>query len=76
MTRFDAPKIVEMLNRKLSNGTTLYVATDERDKSFFEPIRERYDVVFLDDVLHELEGVNSKFNEVRRRCFQYGCISL
>jgi hypothetical protein len=60
VTRFEAPKIVEMLSRKLSNNTTLYIATDERDKSFFKPIQERYDVVFLDDFKHELEGVNSK----------------
>ena len=60
MTRFDAPKIVQMLDRKLANGTTLYIATDERDKSFFDPIRQRYDAVFLDDFVHELEGVNSK----------------
>jgi hypothetical protein len=49
-----------MLSRKLSDNTTLYIATDERDKSFFKPMQERYDVVFLDDFLHELEGVNSK----------------
>jgi hypothetical protein len=51
---------VEMLGRKLQNGTTLYIATDERDKEFFKPIQEQYDVVFLDDFKHELEEVNSK----------------
>ena len=79
VTRFDAPKIVEMLNRKLSNGTTLYIATDERDKSFFDPIQERYDAVFLDDFVHELEGVNTNYYGMidqlvasRGRLF-YGC---
>jgi hypothetical protein len=49
-----------MLTKKLSDNTTLYIATDERNKTFFDPIRERYDVVFLDDVISEIEGVNSK----------------
>jgi hypothetical protein len=79
VTRFDAPKIVEMLNKKLTNGTTLYIATDERDKAFFDPIRERYDAVFLDNFVHELEGVNTNYYGMidqlvasRGRIF-YGC---
>lgn len=60
-TRVDAPVILEKLRRKLANGTTLYIATDERDKAFFQPIRDQYDVVFLDDfIATELVGVNSE----------------
>jgi len=29
----------------------LYIATDERDKSFFEPIKEHHDIRFLDDYM-------------------------
>ena len=61
-TRVDADKIVQQLNRVLNNTNTLYIATDERKKSFFKPIVDQYaNVFFLDDFQQELEGVNSKF---------------
>jgi hypothetical protein len=34
---------------------------DERDKSFFKPLRDYYDVVFLDDFIPVLAGINSKY---------------
>lgn len=60
-TRVEAPVILEQLKRVLDADTTLYIATDERDKSFFKPIVDYYpDVVFLDDVMEELGDINSK----------------
>lgn len=62
-TRVDGSQIVEQLKKVLDDGTTLFIATDERDKSFFKAIIDQYaDVVFLDDFKTELEGVNSKFS--------------
>ena len=59
-TRVDATKILKQLKRVLDDGTSLYIATDEQDKSFFQPIVDNYaDVVFLDDFISEVEGVNS-----------------
>ena len=59
-TRVDASKILEQLKRVLDDKTTLYIATDERDKSFFKDIVDHYpDVVFLDDVIGELGDINS-----------------
>ncbi|KAG7366864.1 GDP-fucose protein O-fucosyltransferase [Nitzschia inconspicua] len=79
VTRFEAPKIVEMLSKKIVDNSTLYIATDERNKTFFDPIKARYDVVFLDDVVSELEGVNTNYYGMidqlvasRGRIF-YGC---
>jgi hypothetical protein len=61
-TRVDANKILVQLKKVLSEETTLYIATDERDKSFFKPIVDHFaDVVFLDDVLGEIKGINSAF---------------
>mmetsp|Transcript_14650 Transcript_14650/g.34054 ORF Transcript_14650/g.34054 Transcript_14650/m.34054 type:complete len:682 (+) Transcript_14650:88-2133(+) len=61
-TRVDAPKILKQLRRVLDEGTSLYIATDERDKSFFQPIVDHFaDVVFLDDFLSEVEGVNTNY---------------
>lgn len=78
-TRAEAPAIVGMLSRKLKDNATLYIATDERDKAFFGPIQERYDVLFLDDFMSELEGINSNYYGMidqlissRGRLF-YGC---
>jgi Holliday junction resolvase RusA-like endonuclease len=58
-TRISADEIYENVHDVLTENKTVYVATDERDKSFFDPLREHYDLVFLDDFKHELEGVNS-----------------
>jgi hypothetical protein len=61
VTRADPPDIMEMLAKRLQNNATLFIATDERTKSFFDPLREQYDIVFLDDFKHELEGVNTNY---------------
>jgi len=61
-TRVDAKEILEQLKKVLDDTTTLYIATDERDKSFFKDIVNHYpDVVFLDDMLSEVEGVNTNY---------------
>ena len=61
VTRFDAPKIYDMSKSKLKKGETVYIATDERDKNFFRPLQDAYDVVFLDDFVHVLGDVNTNF---------------
>ena len=45
----------------IPDGATLYIATDEKNKEWFDLMREHYDVVFLDDFMHELEGVNTNY---------------
>lgn len=61
VTRFDAPKIYDMSKSKLIEGDTVYIATDEKDKDFFKPLMEHYDVVFLDDFHDALGGVNTNY---------------
>jgi GDP-fucose protein O-fucosyltransferase len=61
-TRVEAHVLVEMAQRNIPNGTLLYMATDEKNKAFFEPLKQYYDVVFLDDFHDEaLNGVNTNF---------------
>jgi GDP-fucose protein O-fucosyltransferase len=60
-TRVDAPAIYEVSKSKLRIGETVYIATDERDKAFFQPLRDKYDIVFLDDFHDVLGDVNSNF---------------
>jgi hypothetical protein len=45
----------------LRDGRTVYIATDERKKEFFEPLRKHYNLLFLDDFQQELGSVNTNY---------------
>jgi hypothetical protein len=60
-TRVSAKEIYEKTSRKIFDETTVYIATDERDKSFFNLLKEHYDVVFLDEFTEELKGLNTNY---------------
>jgi len=60
-TRVAPHEIYQQTRRKLPENGTIYVATDERQKSFFDPLRKHYDLVFLDDFHDELGGLNSNY---------------
>jgi len=60
-TQLPAEKLYELSRAHLTEGATLYVATDERKKEFFEPFRKKYDLVFLDDFLDAIPGVNTNY---------------
>ena len=60
-TRIAAEEIVKNTEAELTPNTTIFIATDERDKKFFQPLRDRYDIWFLDDFKDELEGVNTNY---------------
>jgi hypothetical protein len=53
--------LYELSKNELSEGATLYVATDETDKSFFEPFKQKYDVVFLNDFMHVIPDLNTNY---------------
>lgn len=53
--------MIALSKDKLQEGGVLYIATDERDKKFFEPFRKHYNIVFLDDFSHLLKGINTNF---------------
>ena len=50
-----------MTSKQLPENTTLFIATDERDKSFFDDLKEHYQLVFLNDFEQDLGHVNSNF---------------
>jgi hypothetical protein len=54
-------EIYEMTTQRIPDNMTVYIATDEEDKSFFNLLKEHYDVVFLDDFEDELGEINSNF---------------
>lgn len=60
-TRVPADVIYENIKDVLQEGSTIYVATDERDKSFFNVLHEHYRLYFMDDFKDALGDVNSNF---------------
>jgi GDP-fucose protein O-fucosyltransferase len=60
-TRVSAQELYEISKDELKPGTTVYMATDERDKSFFKDLSDHYDIVYLDDFAPLLKGVNTNF---------------
>ena len=59
--KVEASILLQQSKDELKEGGTLYIATDERDKSFFEPLMEHYDVTFLDDYMHLIQGLNTNY---------------
>ncbi|CAN0257201.1 unnamed protein product, partial [Laminaria digitata] len=45
----------------INPGEVLYIATDERDKSFFDPFLEDHRVFFLDDFKDVLVGIDPSY---------------
>lgn len=60
-TRISADEILANSKEVLNLKKTIFIATDERDKKFFKPMTDLYDVVFLDDFMHVLAGVNTNY---------------
>lgn len=60
-TRIPAEEIFENSKDELTPNTTIFIATDERDKRFFDPLRKHYNLLFLDDFPELLEGVNTNY---------------
>lgn len=60
-TRLPANELYELSKNEFTEGATLYVATDERNKTFFDIFKEKYDVVFLDDFMHVIPDVNTNY---------------
>jgi hypothetical protein len=58
-TRIEATEIYNNVKDILPEGRPVYIATDERNKKFFDPLKEHYQIRFLDDYQHLLEGVNT-----------------
>ena len=42
-------------------NSTIFIATDEKNSSFFDPLRQHYNLLFLNDFKDLIEGVNSNY---------------
>lgn len=56
-SKVDALQIYKNTRSVLQEGGTIFIATDERDKKFFDSMREHYRIYFLDDFEHLLGGL-------------------
>lgn len=55
-----AERIYEETKKVFPEGATVYMATNEKDRSFFQPLMDHYDIVFLDDFQYLLgDGIKS-----------------
>lgn len=60
--KLSAEELYESSKGELKEGGTLYIATDEKDKSFFKLFEEKFNVLFLDDFVNPyLHGMNTNF---------------
>ena len=57
--RRSARGIVKFSSKEMTKHGVVYIASDEKDQTFFQPFRKAFDVVMLDDFKHLLKGVNS-----------------
>lgn len=60
-TRLSGSAIYDNTKDILIAGRTVYIATDERDKSFFAPLADHYDICFLDDFHHLFPDLNTNY---------------
>lgn len=57
-TRVSAQEIYDISKDEIPENSTVYIGTDERDKDFFNDLKKHWDVVFLDDYLDLVKGLN------------------
>eukprot|EP00538_Stauroneis_constricta_P000684 CAMPEP_0119551132 /NCGR_PEP_ID=MMETSP1352-20130426/4475_1 /TAXON_ID=265584 /ORGANISM="Stauroneis constricta, Strain CCMP1120" /LENGTH=528 /DNA_ID=CAMNT_0007597141 /DNA_START=65 /DNA_END=1651 /DNA_ORIENTATION=+ len=60
-TRIPASQIYDISNANIPEGATVYVGTDERDKSFFDDMAKHYKLLFLDDFKDLLGGIDKNY---------------
>ena len=56
-----AEKIYQNTQDLLQDNETLFIATDERNKEFFRPLRKHYHIYFLDDFIHLFNGLSPAY---------------
>jgi hypothetical protein len=60
-TRLEAKEIYGNSRNEIPEGATVYVSTDERNKDFFKDMAAHWDVVYLDDFMHLVEGIDKNY---------------
>lgn len=63
LKKYDQPlvsssEILRVAKDEIPQGATVYIGTDEGEKDYFKDMKEYWDVVFLDDFVHLIPGIN------------------
>ncbi|PIA53868.1 hypothetical protein AQUCO_00900450v1 [Aquilegia coerulea] len=58
--------LISSLRDKIDDGRNLYIATDEPDTSFFDPLKDKYSTHFLDDYKDLWEEHSDWYEETTR----------
>jgi len=61
--KIPADQLLENTKHLLEEGETIFIATDEKDKTFFKPFIDKFNVKFLDDFMDccGLQELNPNF---------------
>lgn len=57
----EADQIMDNVRDLLEEGETVFIATDEKNMTFFDPLREHYHLYFLNDFMDEVGTINKNF---------------
>jgi hypothetical protein len=60
-TRVEADVIYENVKGYMEENSTVFIATDEKNTTFFDPLRKHYNLYFLHDFKHVIEGINKNY---------------
>jgi hypothetical protein len=60
-TRIDAEEIYNNVRDVLEENSTIFIATDERNMTFFDPLKEHYHLYFLHDFMDIISDVNKNY---------------
>ena len=60
-TRVSSRAIYERSMDVIPEGATVYVGTDERDKAFFKDMADHWDLLYLDDFMHLVKGIDKNY---------------
>ena len=56
-----AELISEVTKELIQPNSTIFIATDEKNRSYFDQLTQHYDLCFLDDFANELKNVNPNY---------------
>jgi len=57
----EANEILDNVRHLLVEKSTIFIATDERNMTYFDPLREHYHLYFLHDFMDEVGSMNKNF---------------
>lgn len=60
-TRIPATEIYDNIRDVFVENSTVFIATDERRKGFFEPLLRHWNVLYLDNFLHLIPDLNKNY---------------